>query len=394
MLLSMYASYHWARLSKKTYVPNMTVFILLISFFSASFPLGMYILLTFPVTFLSFPFYADNLHIPPWIQHHEISFLTVDIIHSTESSWWGFFSFVSFLFFLLVNILGALLGYWIGKRHRIQYSGGRRWIVLVGIVILGLCFVPFNWDPIGWRVSYVLFGFGVFLLETTILSYLLNKFELGRMFPSVEWAKRWLPTVFLLLSLVLPWVVFIKQDMIHPQSIHLPPWIEYTPYLYDSYHLSFLWNPLIEYDAVIYDDMVRGTLRYLPFHENILNIVSALIITAGLCGFSRKKTIRNLGGVLGITGLISYFILSRFSISYFAKGYRLLVDSNPYFGLVQDWEWWIIWVPKTHIWFLSFGFYFALAGSLMLLSPLIRTLIGRIKKRLSSPEQTNEEPIQ
>jgi hypothetical protein len=70
-----------------------------------------------------------------------------------------------------------------------------------------------------------------------------------------------------------------------------------------------------------------------------------------------------------------------------------LVDRNPYFGIVQDWEWWFIWVPKTHVWFLSFGFYFALAGSLMLLLPLIRTLIGRIKKRLSSPEQTSEEPI-
>jgi len=152
----------------------MAVSVVLISFFPASVPFGLFIIFTFPVTFLSFPFYAFSIRTPPWIMHRGISFFAVDIIHSTEYSWGDFFPFVPFPFFLFVNILGALLGYWIGKRHRIQYSGGKKWIVLVGIVSLGLCFVSSNSDHIGWRVWYVLFGFGVFLLETKFLSYLMN----------------------------------------------------------------------------------------------------------------------------------------------------------------------------------------------------------------------------
>jgi len=169
----MYASYYWANRNKTTYVLRMVVFILLISFFPAIFPLGLFIFFTFPVTFLSFPFYAYSYGTSLRIMDHGISFLAVDIIHSTEFSWGDFFPFVPFPLFLFVNILGALLGYWIGKKHR--YSGGKTWIVLVGIASLGLCFVPFVWDDIGWRVGYVLFGFGVFLLETVILSRLLNK---------------------------------------------------------------------------------------------------------------------------------------------------------------------------------------------------------------------------
>jgi len=112
--------------------------------------------------------------------HRGISFLAVDIIHSTEVSWGDFFPFVPFPFFLFVNILGALLGYWIGTKYRIQFFNSKWWKVLwglIGIISVGLGFVfgvlPFYGEDFG----VALFGFGVSLLETTILSYLMNNWS-------------------------------------------------------------------------------------------------------------------------------------------------------------------------------------------------------------------------
>jgi hypothetical protein len=199
------------------------------------------------------------------------------------------------------------------------------------------------------------------------------------MFLSVEWAKRWLPAVFLLLSLLLPWWTMI-DTVLHFWNGDI---------FYTDLTFSFPWMPKISFTA---NSQVPSRIDwYSRFWYNQIPsflFVSILIVAAGLCGLGKNRT-RTLGGFLGITGIVTYFLLIFPlipEIEYSFYGCREM----PYFGIAIERS---RSGTHTHVWFLSAGFYLALAGSLMLLSPLIRTLIGRIKKRLSSPEQTNEEPI-
>jgi len=175
------------------------------------------------------------------------------------------------------------------------------------------------------------------------------------MFLSVEWAKRWLPAVFLLLSLFLPWWIMVRK------------WIELELYL------SFPWGPNV---IISNESGWISSVNEIPY----FSFVSALLVMGGLCGLSSKRRSRILGGLLGITGAVSYFIFV------FNKNFLSLVSylRNPYFGIAHRWYMgrFVGRVDETRIWFLSFGFYLALAGSLMLLSPLIRTLIERLRKRL------------
>ncbi len=185
MLLSMYASYHWAR--KENYVRNMGFFLLLISFFSAFSPDLYHIMFVFafPFTFLSFPLYAhyEELWIDgivgDWSGFAIIRFLTIDITSiPTEAAFFHLPRLIpAFPLFLTFNILGALLGYWIGTKHRLQFFSSKRWKFLwgvVGIASIGLGFVlgamRFIWEDPG----SVLFVFGIVVFETMILSYLLN----------------------------------------------------------------------------------------------------------------------------------------------------------------------------------------------------------------------------
>jgi hypothetical protein len=185
------------------------------------------------------------------------------------------------------------------------------------------------------------------------------------MFLTVKWAKRWLPAVLLLSSLFLPWWTLIQTEFnVRPDGRRV-----------DMLYLSFPWRPIVWIQKV-HDELMVG--YYPQFHEiPYLYFVSALIVIAGLCGLSSKSRTRSLGGMFGIMGIISYFILV-FPISFLNLYYRKYVyihALNPYFG-VNYFRF------ERLIWFLSVGFYLALAGSLMLLSPLIRTLIERLRKRL------------
>jgi len=160
-------------------------------------------------------------------------------------------------------------------------------------------------------------------------------------FLSIAWIKRRLPAMFLLLSLLLPWWTMINVwDSGH--SLYL--------------HLSFPWNPDVRF--IVNRFGLNGSLGAKFYDIPSFFFVSALISVGGLCGFSYKRKIRSLGGLLAVLGVVSFFVLV------FHKNF-------PYFG-----------VDRTIIWFLSFGFYLALAGSLMLLLPLIRALIERLRKRL------------
>lgn len=186
MLLSMNASYHWAKINKKAYLLRMTVFIILVSFLSA-FLASWGILYGFVTPALSFPFYAfyGEMHgspIPPlgysdWIPTYSIHFLTMEIsslkpqdsVEYVENFGWRYqllgyhviflnmeigvivvkylmFYALTFplLFFIVVNIVGAILGYKMSEMHRIQEWGtNKRWNslgLILGFVFLGIGF--------------------------------------------------------------------------------------------------------------------------------------------------------------------------------------------------------------------------------------------------------------
>jgi hypothetical protein len=190
------------------------------------------------------------------------------------------------------------------------------------------------------------------------------------MFLSVEWAKRWLPAVFLLLSLSFPWWTYVMGGERRIAGISL--------------RLSFPWvakGGVFQGPESIYGDFVVS-YNQIPY----IFFVSSSIIMAGLCGLTDKSRVRTIGGLLGIVGIVSYFVLV-FPESIKGRPWWMDAMGNPYFGIAHgsyrlDFLRREETVYYTDIWFLSAGFYLALAGSLMLLSPLFRTLIERLRKRL------------
>jgi len=142
MLLSMFTSFLLARkFGRVTYVLLTTVALVFISFFSVGlprafsgrdYPTPSY----YPLPF-SFPFYSiDNPH-SHWgmltvvSESYEIYFLTFRI-----AEFWDFYPlsqrsynmipFRFYLYFLLINLVGAILGYWISKSAFIERYLARR----------------------------------------------------------------------------------------------------------------------------------------------------------------------------------------------------------------------------------------------------------------------------
>jgi len=125
MFLSLFLSFVLARkLGSKTYGVLMIVVIVLVSFFSTvgiggwlRYPWGCYILPVSPVP-LSFPFHTYIRVIEPRMpgssHYYHLDFLTVPIIGSEVPVKCSLFLLI-YSFFILVNIIGAILGYWIGK---------------------------------------------------------------------------------------------------------------------------------------------------------------------------------------------------------------------------------------------------------------------------------------
>jgi hypothetical protein len=129
MLLSMYLLYRLARTAKlRSYMPMVAGFILVVSLLPAILPVTLVIQVTWPVTFLSFPFFASMGYtrifendLPRHIWYYKLQFLVLDITSSNFSPSSALTECIRhFPFFLVVNILGALLGYWIGKKRRVR----------------------------------------------------------------------------------------------------------------------------------------------------------------------------------------------------------------------------------------------------------------------------------
>jgi hypothetical protein len=145
---------------------------------------------------------------------------------------------------------------------------------------------------------------------------------------------------------------------------------EFDGYGHTIFHMSFPWGDEIAFIVYssgvheVYGDYI-ARFSLIPY----MCLVSALIMVGGLCGLSSRIRTRTLGGLLGTVGVASYFVFV------FHKG--LWNSEFPIFEIASSDRY-------GSISFLSVGFFLALAGSLMLLLPLIRTLVERLKKRLKS----------
>jgi hypothetical protein len=114
----------------------MAVFIILVSFLSAysALPYGFY---TVVLPVLSFPFYAYiakwAVISPPYLEFRGIRFFTIGGLITVQ--------FIpTFLFFMLINLFGMMLGYEASKIHRIRELGTTKAWNLLGF-ILGVIFI-------------------------------------------------------------------------------------------------------------------------------------------------------------------------------------------------------------------------------------------------------------
>jgi hypothetical protein len=214
MLLSMYLFYRYARSGKpRSYILEIMLFIIMISLFSTLFPVSFMvlffpvILFAFPYLFLyflsfpSFPFYFwyDELPAPawlsprirelyPWLYSRAIRFLTINVALTpdwelsgdqiiTHSVWDNHSNalVIAFSFFLLVNILGGLVGYFIGKKYRISDFSGNWLIIGVPCIIVSFIVAIFLESA-----GLALLGLGIAFLEMGFLSWIMEYTQRAR----------------------------------------------------------------------------------------------------------------------------------------------------------------------------------------------------------------------
>jgi hypothetical protein len=188
MLLSMYLLYRLARSAKlRSYMPKIAVFILVVSVLPVLFGVSLWVIIVFPLylfSFLAWPatFLIDFLYRPQvGSMHVEPKYTILFLTGQFETLSWDEYFAVAFSLSLFVNVLGALVGYWVGKKHRIQLFGSKRWKTFWGLVGVTLIMAPFlslfSAPDLVYANSDVwgtLFGFGIILLETTFFSWLIK----------------------------------------------------------------------------------------------------------------------------------------------------------------------------------------------------------------------------
>jgi len=207
MLLSMYLLYRFARSGRSwSYLFDFGLFVVLISFVCAVFPVSEFFI--FPLGYLSFPFYVwtGELAAPavlralyPWLPYHSVRFLAVDLSLTPDWALSGsgvvtgpefYGSAVGFVFsvFLLVNVLGGVVGYLVGRRYTFPAWSEGRWLV-VGVVSAVVAFVsavvivsafPLVYSSVVESVLTVVFGFGVVVVGAVFLSFLVDLAERAR----------------------------------------------------------------------------------------------------------------------------------------------------------------------------------------------------------------------
>jgi hypothetical protein len=114
MLLSMYLSYYWARdVELRSYLTRITLSILVISLSSTVLPnIPLFLVFSYPFASLSFPFSSSGYY-PFSSGGYYIQFLSREILFVSNG---GIRLLIFFSFYLLVNFLGVILGYWLEKK--------------------------------------------------------------------------------------------------------------------------------------------------------------------------------------------------------------------------------------------------------------------------------------
>lgn len=161
MLLSMYVSF---RLSsdlvqdRVSYVLLMTVFIIVVSFLSTFVcMLWLWLIFLYPFWLVSFPFFSTpELSLGDWghLISYNINFFGMEIVSISPQNVLVY----GFSFFLLINLVGAMLGYWINKKLLNEpfkwklfdfFFRSGIWSFLVCYVIIWL-----DWFALGLIISY------------------------------------------------------------------------------------------------------------------------------------------------------------------------------------------------------------------------------------------------
>jgi hypothetical protein len=172
----MYLLYRLGRSAKlQRYMSEATVFVLVVSLLPVIIPLTILVGFTWPVSFLSWP------ALP--VGYYGALFLTMYFEISNR----GEYLATAFLWLLFVNALGAFVGFWVGKEHRIQLFDSKWWKVLWGFVgvtltlgiVVSVYLEPSFTYAIDWHVGFTLIGFGIILLETIFFSWLIDKIRIS-----------------------------------------------------------------------------------------------------------------------------------------------------------------------------------------------------------------------
>lgn len=209
MLLSMYASYHWAKISQKAFDYRTLVFIIVVSLLSAVFPAYITIVFTFPFTFLSFPFYAYIYEEWSWglmdrIEFLGIRFSTMDLAIRIPRPWDLGRFLVAFPFFVFVNFVGAILGYCINRKlvegslreklFNFSFKSGA--ISFVGCYVISLsCFMILGYVT-GYRLNHYLNDHTLsYAIANTILLFCIYYFWIPALIATTiygiyKWFKR------------------------------------------------------------------------------------------------------------------------------------------------------------------------------------------------------------
>lgn len=193
MLLSMYLSYRLANQDKKKFVLLIGFFVMLVSFCSALLPIDNVAVAFFfaPVSVFSFPFYGfvellffEGLE---WVRFVKIRFLTLDLTTLLPMS---LGRLIAFPLYLSVNIVGVLLGYWVGRKYTIQFFRSDNWLILqmlLAIIGIGQAFIfslVYEDSWAGQHIGLNLLLFGFVMMDTLLLSLLLNNYSVQK--PTVE----------------------------------------------------------------------------------------------------------------------------------------------------------------------------------------------------------------
>lgn len=157
MLLSLYASLRWASEGvDKSCVLKVAALTLVLSFFSS---LGtIWILFLGPLPLLSFPalsYYGGGsfgIH-----ETYNIALLTLPV-YSMKPPYSLNPLMVGFAIFVLINLLAALLGLWLGRLLRIEETKKKRRITSVAATLVGMGFVGAGLLLTDFALVFILYG--------------------------------------------------------------------------------------------------------------------------------------------------------------------------------------------------------------------------------------------